>query len=237
MYAIGDIHGRLDLLILLQERIVADACLRAAKRRVLVYLGDYLCRGEHSCGVIERVRTWRPEGFEIVALRGNHEDLMLAYLAGALDCGAYWFDYDGMDALASYGVIIPDRDARDAASLEALRRDFAARLPDDQLAFIRSLKPYHDEGGYRFVHAGVRPGVPLAAQTDHDHLWIRQTFLDSCAEHGAVIVHGHSISPEPVVQPNRIGIDTGAYRSGVLTAVALENEDVVVIQAHGARRA
>lgn len=235
VYAIGDIHGRHDLLAILHEKIADDARRRDASRRVLVYLGDYISRGLDSRRVVDMVRDWRPSGFEIVPLKGNHEDIMLDFLAGGLDRGNYWFDYDGMDALASYGVAIADRGLRTPDALEALRLDFAARLPSDHLDFFNRLKAHHDEGGYRFVHAGVRPGVPLHAQSDHDHMWIRQPFLDSTADHGATVVHGHSISAEPTLRKNRIGIDTGAYFSGVLTAVALDGAAVALLQARGPR--
>jgi serine/threonine protein phosphatase 1 len=222
IYAIGDIHGRLGLLAAMHARIAADAQRRAAGRKLVIYLGDYVSRGEDSPGVVDRVREWSPPGFQRVALKGNHEDLLLRFLDGELDAGRHWFDYDGLDALSDYGVAIPDRQARDDASVALLRECFAAALPPVHLDFFRTLAVSHRAGDYCFVHGGVRPGVPLEEQSDHDRMWIRKAFLDSEADHGAVVVHGHSISQEPVVRPNRIGIDTGAYRSGTLTCVVLE---------------
>jgi serine/threonine protein phosphatase 1 len=125
---------------------------------------------------------------------------------------------------------VGERAAHDDDSLEALRRRFSHALPADHLGFFRSLSVAHDEGGYRFVHAGVRPGVPLSAQSDADQLWIRRPFLESERDHGAVVVHGHSIAPEVQVRRNRIGIDTGAYRSGVLTCLVLEGASRVLLQ-------
>jgi serine/threonine protein phosphatase 1 len=222
IYAIGDIHGRLDLLIAIHDRIAADASQRAAQRKILVYLGDYVSRGDDCPGVVDRVREWLPAGFERITLKGNHEDLLLRFLGGDLDMGRHWFDYGGLEALAHYGVAIPDRQARDDASVALLRDRFAAALPQAHLDFFRSLPVCYRAGDYYFVHGGVRPGVPLAEQNDHDRMWIRKAFLDSDADHGALVVHGHSICEQPVIRPNRIGIDTGAYRSGVLTCLVLE---------------
>lgn len=222
IYAIGDIHGRLDLLAAIHDRIAADARQRSARRKVVVYLGDYVSRGDDCRGVVDRVREWLPAGFERVTLKGNHEDLLLRFLGGDLDMGRHWFDYGGLEALAHYGIAIPDRQARDDASVALLRDRFAAELPRAHLDFFQSLPISYRAGDYYFVHGGVRPGVPLAEQSDHDRMWIRKAFLDSDADHGAVVVHGHSISEQPVIRPNRIGIDTGAYRSGVLTCLLVE---------------
>jgi serine/threonine protein phosphatase 1 len=218
VYAIGDVHGRVDLLGELLAGVVADAAWRPARRRVLVTLGDYVSRGLDSRAVVELLRCWEAPGFERVALRGNHEDLLLRYLDGDHAAGRHWFDYDGLVALAHYGV----RPQPGAGSMEALRLGLRRALPAEHLAFFRSLPVSHGEGGYHFVHAGICPGVPLPAQSLHDQMWIRRPFLESARDHGAVVVHGHSVTREPEVRPNRIGIDTGAYRTGVLTCLALE---------------
>jgi len=224
IYAIGDVHGRLDLLDAIHERIAADASRRAAAHKLLIYLGDYVSRGADSRAVVDRVREWQPDEFEVVWLKGNHEDLLLRFLDGEIDAGRHWFDYDGLDTLASYGVEIPDRKARDEASVASLRERFAAALPPAHLDFFRSLRVSFRAGDYFFVHGGVRPGVPLAQQGDHDCMWIRKSFLESDQEHGAMIVHGHSISARPEVRHNRIGIDTGACHSGVLTCLVADGE-------------
>lgn len=223
IYAIGDVHGRCDLLETIQQAIRIDIRLRRARRRVVVYLGDYVSRGVHSPTVVDAVvRSRMLDECEIVTLKGNHEDLLLRYLGGELGAGRHWFDHDGHDTLADYGVNTPDRQARDDETLESLRLRFAQALPEDHLRFFRALKVSHDEGGYHFVHGGVRPGVPLAAQNGHDQMWMRTEFLESDADHGAIVVHGHSIVAEPEVRHNRIGIDTGAYKSGVLTCLVLD---------------
>ncbi len=224
VYAIGDIHGRLDLLERIQQRIVDDAMQREASRRQVVYLGDYLSRGPDSAGVVDRVREWLPAGFERITLKGNHEDLLLRFLEGEIDTGRHWLDYGGLEVMSAYGVVIADREARDDASVIAMRKDLAARIPASHLEFFRGLQISHSAGDYFFVHGGVRPGVPLAEQSDRDCLWMRKTFLNSDADHGAIVVHGHSISDQPEIRHNRIGIDTGAYCSDVLTCLVLDGE-------------
>lgn len=222
IYAIGDIHGRIDLLAELHRLIEADAQQRMGQTRKVIYLGDYVSRGQDSPAVVNRVREWLPPGFQRVALKGNHEDLLLRFVDGELDAGRHWFDYGGLDTLADYGVVIADRRVRDDASLAALRDAFIAALPASHLDFFRSLLVSHRAGHYFFVHGGVRPGIPLERQSQHDCMWIRKPFLDSAVNHGAVVVHGHSICDQPVARPNRIGIDTGAYRSDILTCLVLD---------------
>ncbi len=222
IYAIGDVHGRCDLLELLTSRIIEDAAKRRSSKRLLVLLGDYVSRGVDSRRVIETLLAPPPAGFTRITLRGNHEDLWLRYLGGDLDAGRHWFDFDGLDTLADYGVDVGDRSRRDNATVEALRERFAAALPAEHLAFVRSTPACHRSGDYLFAHAGVRPGVPLAQQDTRDLMWIRKPFIDSLLDHGAVVVHGHCVVAEPELRANRIGIDTGAWRSGVLSCVALE---------------
>lgn len=164
VYAVGDIHGRCDLLDALLTGIAQHARQSGHACHVVVFLGDYLSRGLDSRAVVERVRSWRPElpdrqgGAKVVALKGNHEDLALRFLGGDLEAGQHWFDYDGLSALAHYGVVASDPLARDAAALMALRQDFERALPPDHLAFLRDLTVSHRELDYCFVHAGVRPG-------------------------------------------------------------------------------
>jgi len=216
VYAVGDIHGRHDLLRDLQRRIVGDAAGRAARRRVVVYLGDYVDRGPDSRTVIETLVTAPLPGFESVHLRGNHEAFLLEFLEDA-SVAPFWIANGGDSTLESYGVPV----ACDAA-LDDLQAAFRASLPPAHRTFLDSLALSHVEGGYAFVHAGIRPGVPLAAQVEDDLLWIRDEFLDATADHGHVVVHGHSIAEAPEVRPNRIAVDTGAYLFGTLTAVVLE---------------
>lgn len=225
IYAIGDIHGRLDLLDELHRRILADAAVRPARQHLLIYLGDLVSRGPDSRGVVERARTWQPAGFERVALRGNHEDLLLRTHAGEFAAARHWLDFGGIEAMASYGITVSDDLSRDKAGIGELCHRFAAAMPFEQLEFLESLPLSHRAGDFFFVHGGVRPGVALDQQNPRDLIWIRKTFLNSDAEHGAVVVHGHCISREPEDKRNRIGIDTGAYHSGVLTCVVLDGAE------------
>ncbi|HJQ56728.1 MAG TPA: metallophosphoesterase [Vineibacter sp.] len=224
LYAIGDVHGRDDLLNRLLDLIAKDAAaLPADSRRVLLFVGDYVDRGLGSRQVIERLLTQPLSGFESVYLFGNHEEAFLGFLEGtpiAFD----WFKYGGLETLYSYDVPIPRRAAM-PLDLDELRRQALAAVPEAHVAFLRACKLWHVEGDYAFVHAGVRPGIPLAEQDAEDLLWIRDTFLSSRANHGGkIIVHGHTICPDPEIRPNRINIDTGAYASGRLTGLVLEGD-------------
>jgi serine/threonine protein phosphatase 1 len=229
IYAIGDIHACHKLLARLLVAMVADAAKRRAQRRVLVCLGDYVSRGASSRRVVERLIEGVP-GFETVMIKGNHEDVLLRFLDGDMDAARNWFDHDGMDTLEHYGIAVPNREVRGDAALEALRRQFIAALPPAHLAFFRGLRLAYAAGDYFFTHGGVRPGVPLDEQRGEDLMWIRREFLESEVDHGAVVVHGHSISARPQRRFNRIGIDTGAYRSGVLTCLVVEGSDCEIFQ-------
>lgn len=221
VYAIGDIHGRVDLLADLQRRIAADAAAHEAARTVLVYVGDYVDRGPDSFGVVDMLVHRPLAGFEVHPLKGNHEDFLLRFHdSGAR--GELWLLNGGEATLRSYGV---DVDAHLDRGLDfaGLAAAFRNAMPRDHLAFLRGLETLHREGDYAFAHAGVRPGVPLDEQDPADLMWIRDRFLDSDADLGAVVVHGHTITPEPEVRSNRIGIDTGAVRSGRLTCLVLQD--------------
>jgi serine/threonine protein phosphatase 1 len=210
------VHGYAGLLDALHARIRAHADASGAKRRVLIHLGDYVDRGPDSKGVLDRLAAPWP-GWERVDLMGNHEAMMLGFLDGTRD-GRVWFANGGLETLASFGV---DTDR----SEPFLRAELIRALGEAGLRRLRRLRLSHREGGYFFAHAGVRPGVPLDAQRAEDLLWIREAFLraefDPKAGPGAVIVHGHTIHPEPADLPHRIGIDLGVYRHFRLGAVAL----------------
>lgn len=217
IYAIGDIHGRLDLL----DRVIA-AIERDVKERgaaaLTVTLGDYVDRGPASCGVLDRLCV-NPFPTPYVALKGNHETFMEAFLADP-SLGSQWRDFGGLETLASYGVpvgrLMMSRNYDEAA--RALRE----ALPASHTDFMQSMKTSHSHGKYFLCHAGVRPGVPLDKQDHHDLLWIRGEFLDSNVDFGKIVVHGHTPVEEPEVKPNRINIDTGAFATGRLTCVALD---------------
>lgn len=219
VYAIGDIHGRLEPLVSLLELVRRDAARESADRRVLVFLGDYVDRGQQSRQVIDFLLDDPAPGFETVFLKGNHEAWLLAFLENA-SVGEHWFACGGHATLLSYGIPHPAR-APTAKSLEASREALAAAMPEKHKTFLSGLANAHAEGGYAFVHAGIRPGVALADQREEDLLWGSADFVEDERDHGKVIVHGHWWAPEPVVRRNRIGIDTGAFASGRLTCLAL----------------
>jgi len=224
IYAIGDVHGRLDLLVRLEALIAADAAAAGARRHVIVYLGDYVDRGPESRGVIERLMHRPLAGFERVHLLGNHEDYLLQFLENAA-VGPNWCTYGGSETLASYGVRPPSSFTVRASDFEIARVALAEKIPPAHVAFMRGLKLTHAEGGYLFVHAGVKPGVALAEQQAEDLLWIRNEFLDSAEDFGACVVHGHTIVEAPEERGNRIGIDTGAFATGRLTALVLDGTE------------
>jgi len=225
VYAVGDVHGRLDLLQRLLGLIKADAAPAKSLRKTLVYLGDYIDRGPESKGVIDFLlsRPMTAAGFNEIHLMGNHEDILLQFLAD-VRCGPHWFAYGGMDTLDSYGVRPPGPMAAEADLLRA-QRELKGKVPQNHLEFLRRMPLKHEEGDYLFVHAGVRPGVPPDQQIGQDLMWIRDEFLESDADFGKLVVHGHTISETPHVKANRIGIDTGAYATGILTALVLEGNE------------
>lgn len=234
VYAVGDVHGRYDRLAELLALIARDSDARApAAAPVLVFLGDYVDRGPDSARVLSTL-VWlrRHGGFEVHALMGNHERAMLDFLADPV-ATKVWMRWGGDATLASYGVAAPGEDAPDADFARA-RDDLLDQLPVAHLRLLEALAPIATIGDYAFVHAGIRPGVPLRRQEEADLLWIREEFLDDEQRHEKVIVHGHTwVDAEPVLRPNRIGVDTGAYSTGVLTAVRLEDGAVDVLRAGG----
>ena len=220
-YAVGDVHGRLDLLDQLLERIEADAKSAGDRKTYLIFLGDLIDRGPDSRGVVERLRTYQNPKLRLVVLMGNHEEALLRLIAGETGLLDNYLVFGGAECLLSYGV-----DALELATqpeADALRK-LARTIPANHKSFLESFADTFRFGDYLFVHAGLRPGVELAAQTQTDMRWIRQPFLDDDSDFGFTVVHGHSISRRVEERANRIGIDTGAYRSGVLTAIAVEDE-------------
>ncbi len=235
LYAIGDVHGRDDLLGPLLDAIGAHAAAHlGANRRpsLLVGLGDYVDRGPQSAAVIERLSRFHREDFTFVPLMGNHEHLMLQFLADADEAGP-WLANGGGATLASYGVAVgaggPER-----ARYGALRDALAHNLPPPHRRFLDTLATSRRAGDYLFVHAGIRPGVAMDDQDLQDLIWIRGPFLRATGSHGALVVHGHSITPEADVRPNRVGIDTGAFYTGRLTALAVVGARASLITACGA---
>jgi len=228
IYAIGDVHGRDDLLQQVLQSVEADHCSRGSARCTIVFLGDLIDRGPSSSQVIERLRTYRPDDTRLIFLSGNHEEVLLRIIDGEARLVPDWLKFGGAQCLASYGVDPERLRAMPPARTIATIRE---AVPPAHLEFLRSFDDTFRAGDYLFVHAGVRPGIPLEEQSRTDLRWIREPFLGDRAYHGFVVVHGHTIREEVEEFPNRIGIDTGAYRHGVLTAIGLEESDRWFIQA------
>jgi serine/threonine protein phosphatase 1 len=223
VYAIGDVHGCADRLAALHGLIRGDLAARPVDAATLVHLGDYIDRGENSAGVIDRLlRPWSPSPLpRMVNLTGNHEAMMLAALdEGDGESVLHWLSNGGADTLASWGV--PRR---------ASPRDWPRDIPPAHLAFLRGLAVRHVQGGYIFVHAGLRPGVELDRQSREDMLWIREPFLSWTGELPGVVVHGHTPERVVAVKKHRIGVDTGAVMGGVLTCVVLEGDRMGFLRA------
>jgi len=220
VYAIGDIHGRADLLSDIMQRISRDSnAAPPVRETILVFVGDYVDRGPDSAGVIDKLLTLtRGDGYTTHLLKGNHEVMFLDFLA---EPAAFfqWAMNGGVSTLESYDL---DTAAVPEDRPERLRHMALEAIPDAHLKLLRGLKTSVVVGDYMFVHAGVRPGVPLDAQLEHDLIWIREPFLDYEGELGKLVIHGHTPVQEPDIRANRIDIDTLAWRSGTLTALVLE---------------
>lgn len=219
IYAIGDIHGRLDLFEALLARIDADNAGRPPADVRLILLGDLIDRGPSSAGVIEKAMLLKRSSPAVSILMGNHEEVFLRAIEGDVRATRLLVRVGGRATLISYGF--SEQEYQDL-DYDGLTAQLAERVPAGHVAFIAKFEDVIELGDYVFVHAGIRPGVELAEQRVSDLRWIREEFLRHDGSHGCVIVHGHSISEEVDQRPNRIGIDTGAFASGRLTAIALE---------------
>jgi serine/threonine protein phosphatase 1 len=220
-YAIGDVHGRLDLLNRLLAEIESDNVARGPATTIVVFLGDLIDRGPDSAQVVDKAivgLSWA----STVCLKGNHEAAMLDALDGVEGAARMWLSYGGLETLASWGVSSTTLSKGDH---EEIMESARAVISKEHHRWLSLCPVSYRLGDYYFVHAGVRPGVDLFSQNVHDQLWIRDEFLRSRRNHGALIVHGHSISAKVESLSNRIGVDTGAYASGTLTAVGLERSE------------
>jgi serine/threonine protein phosphatase 1 len=222
VYAVGDMHGCADLLSKLFTRIDDDLKARPIAESVQVFLGDYIDRGPSSRQVIDLLIA-RRQGHDIVLLKGNHEDCALQFFRDHTVLSA-WKNIGGLNTLRSYGVTSTRGD--DPQSLDKLAAALNDAMPDSHRRFLQGLALSFTCGDFFFVHAGVRPGIPLHEQSEQDMLWIREDFLLHEEDFGKVIVHGHTPAREPEILPNRINIDTGAYATGRLTCLVLEDDQV-----------
>ena len=230
IYAIGDVHGRLDLLSPLLRVIEDDiSSVKSDQRPLIIFLGDYIDRGPESRAVVDQVIALKASSsHEIRCLKGNHEQALLNFLDDSA-VGPGWLRHGGGATLLSYGVNVRGMGV-DPDDWPNVQEAFRKTVSDEHLEFYQSLELSIEVGGYIFVHAGVRPGVALDRQTEQDLLWIRDSFLRLPVPLERIVVHGHTPSEQPFVDARRIGVDTGAYATGVLSAVRLSDADQRFIQ-------
>lgn len=229
LFAIGDIHGRLDLLDAMLKGISRHIAAAPPADNILVFLGDYIDRGPASQAVIERLCGLKQRtGWRCVFLKGNHDQAVLEFLQDPNYYSA-WRGYGAAETLLSYGVMPPRFE--NASDFGRAWDDFSRKLPPHHWEFVAALKYFHVEDDYLFVHAGIRPGVALADQAPEDMMWIRENFLSHRGRFEKMVVHGHTPSPMPVILSNRICVDTGAHATGRLTALVLEDKKRTFLEA------
>ena len=237
VYAVGDIHGRLDLLDVLLDKIAEDDARRGRSDTEIIFLGDLVDRGPESAGVVERLRLLAGHDRRLRFLTGNHEEIFLKALSGDRQSLRLLIKVGGKETLFSYGIT-PDEYL--ACDFDELLEMMRTRVPQNHIEFLEKFEDYIELGDYIFVHAGVRPDLPIADQRTSDLRWIRREFLESKADFGGVVVHGHNVTAAIDRRPNRIGIDTGAFASGRLTALGLEGAEqweIVAVAASAAEAA
>ncbi|MEM9329717.1 MAG: metallophosphoesterase [Pseudomonadota bacterium] len=225
VYAIGDVHGCIEPLLQLLNLIEADLAERPVARWKMIFLGDYIDRGPANSQVLDHLIHLQHSDTDCVFLMGNHDERISVFLR---EPDMVWDDvlrWGGARTLEDYGIVIGAGESH-----YSLSKRFASAMPDSHKDFLRTLKRSYQVGDYFFCHAGVRPGTPIAKQTDHDLIWIRNDFLIHENPFEKVIVHGHTPVSIPEVKPNRINVDTCCYNSGILTAVILEQSDHRFIQ-------
>lgn len=227
IYCIGDIHGCNQLLVNLLKKIEIDGAEFSGKK-IIIYLGDYIDRGTQSKEVIETIIKHRPDKTETIYLRGNHEQILLDFLLEG-SVGRTWFAFGGLATLASYGVAISKIPTK-KSDFTDIQQQLKEKLPESHFNFLAQTTLNYTSGSYYFVHAGIRPGKSLVRQKADDLLWIRDEFISSKKNHEKIIVHGHTLSDEPELLENRIGIDTGAYASKKLSCMVLEANKQKIIQ-------
>jgi serine/threonine protein phosphatase 1 len=232
VYAIGDVHGELALLRRMLTLIAEDDASRSEAQTTIILLGDLVDRGPDSAGVVELARTWSDAG-RMQVLGGNHEDMFLLSFRKATALRSF-LRYGGRETLLSYGLT---KKALRELNIDDLQEWMQAHIPPEHRTFLDSLQSAIVIGDYAFVHAGIAPDVAIEEQRMHDLRWIREPFLSHPKSHSHVIVHGHTITDDVEDMGNRIGIDTGAYASGRLTALALEGTERRIIEAIDPERA
>lgn len=235
IYCVGDIHGQVALLRKLHQQILLDA-ETAPGLKIVVYLGDYVDRGLESKAVVDELLGHPLPGFETIYLRGNHEQVLLDFVQNEPDTQQSmgtlksWLAFGGQATLVSYGVSVT-KIPTSHNDFQAIYTQFKTHLPENHLCFFQQTRSHYCCGSYYFVHAGIDPAIKLEAQPLYSQLWIREPFISSSRCFEKIIVHGHTVTDQPVILPNRIGIDTGAYASGILTCLVLERAQQRIIQA------
>lgn len=219
VYAIGDVHGRLDLLKTLIAAIEDDDKVRGKAETSIIMLGDLIDRGPDSAGVLSYLRALSSRT-RVSFLMGNHEEMLLSALTSTSTLRAF-INYGGRETFLSYNI---SQEKYEALTIDELYDLIPEIIPYQDIEFIRTFEDYLRVGDYIFVHAGIRPGVAFSSQAEKDFRWIREPFLSHSCDFEYFIIHGHTISDAPEIRHNRIGVDTGAYRSGKLTALGLEGE-------------
>ncbi|QCM12382.1 serine/threonine protein phosphatase [Agrobacterium tumefaciens] len=227
IYAIGDVHGSLDLLLQAERKILADMA-GSSSPALVILLGDYVDRGRDSCGVLQHLLQPPPAPLRRIALCGNHEQLFSDFLENPQD-NMHWLDFGGRQTLLSYGVDIDYFLHKGGLRLQPFKDALIGAVPQTHRQLLSSLPIYARIGPYIFVHAGLRPGIPLEMQTDEDMLWIREPFLSEGAGLDLLVIHGHTPVAEPESGPQRIGIDTGAFTTGRLTVLKLSDAGLYLI--------
>ncbi|MCC6736287.1 MAG: serine/threonine protein phosphatase [Bauldia sp.] len=231
VYAFGDVHGRADLLEILDVSIRNDIDERPIGHAVVIGLGDYVDRGDHSNRVVDMLATDFAAGCELVTLKGNHEAMLLSFLDRPVETGPKWIPMGGWECVRSYGLNLPWQ-PETAEEWNLIRNDLARRLPPEHIGFLQKLRLSETIGDYFFVHAGARFGIPLDRQQERDLLWIRGGFADRDVPFEKVVVHGHTIVHEPFVGQHRINLDTGAYATGRLTCMVFEADERGLLEIH-----
>ncbi len=237
-YAIGDIHGHLDKLKETHAWIMADRARVNDYDSPLIHLGDMIDRGPDSRGVVQYLMDGMAAGEPWMVVKGNHDRYLTKFIDemrvddSAVKSGLMWFHprLGGAETLASYGVT-----AIDGAPLEPIHAAAKSAVPDEHLDFIRNLPLFHERGEVLYVHAGIRPGVPMSQQTEHDLIWIREGFLNDATDHGPLIVHGHTALNLPLHYGNRVDLDAGAGYGAPITAAVIEGRNVEILTANGRR--
>lgn len=228
VYAVGDIHGRVDLLRLIMDLIRKHLSENACSNNYLIFLGDYVDRGEHSKQTIDFILSLNAPRFRTVYLKGNHEALLLNFLADYRS-GPPWFKNGGRETLSSYGVKLLEEN-EDLARIEEIQKEFKRKLPPSHLSFLKSLDLTFEVGDYVFVHAGLSPGKELKDQKEDDLLWRRRGVARAAKSLGKIIVHGHTITKKPVLRRHQINVDTGAFATDILTCAVITKQRTEFIQ-------